>query len=92
MPRANQATAESVFEHEFTARVNKEGDHHEVILTSADSKTPITLTLRNQSGAKSFVNGGTYRMNFTPVNEPSKEEQAAREAGVPFEADKTIPE
>lgn len=77
--------AGSTFEHEFTARVNKEGDHHEVILTSSDSKTPITVTLRNQTGAKEFVNGGTYRMTFSPINEPSKEEQAAIEAGVPFE-------
>lgn len=82
---AKKETTESVFEHEFAARVNTEGDHHEVILTSADSKTPITLTLRNQKGAGGFVNGGTYRMNFTAVHEPTKEEQAAIEAGVPYE-------
>jgi hypothetical protein len=83
MPK--KQSTESVFEHEFTAKVNKEGEHHEVILTSSDSKTPITITLRNQPGAKSFVNGGTYMMNFAPVNEPTKEEQAAIEAGHPLE-------
>jgi hypothetical protein len=82
---AKKETAESVFEHEFTARVNKEGDHHEVILTSADSKTPINIVLRNQTGAKAFTNGGTYRMTFAAIHEPTKQEQAAREAGVAFE-------
>jgi hypothetical protein len=83
MPR--KEVTESTFEHEFTARVNKEGDHHEVILRSADAKQPITLNLRNQSGARGFVNGGTYRMTLTAINEPTKEEQAAIEAGHPIE-------
>jgi hypothetical protein len=74
----NKAT---MFEHEFTARVNKEADHHEVILTSSDSKTPVTLILRNQPGAKSFTNGGVYNMTFTEVSAPTKEEQAATMAG-----------
>lgn len=63
MPK--KQAAESVFEHEFTAKVNKEGDHHEVILRSADSKEPLTLVMRNTTGAKGLKDGASYTMSLT---------------------------
>jgi hypothetical protein len=86
MPKREQT--ESVFEHDFNARVNKEGDHHEVILTSADSKTPLSIVMRNQTGTKGFEDGGTYRATFSAVSVPTKEERAAQMAGMPVEPPK----
>lgn len=55
--------AEATYSEDMTARVNKEGDHHEVLLRGVNS--PTNISLRNRHGAKGFENGATYTVTFT---------------------------
>lgn len=87
MPRNNRSTTAAetaaAFEHDFIARVNKEGDHREVMLRSADGKSPLSFVMRNQPGTAAIVDGAPYRMTLTEIVPETDEHETADAAQTP---------
>lgn len=87
MAKKNETeAAQSTYSETMIARVNEEGNHHEVILRGFESVN--TLVLRNQRGTKGFKDGSRYTVTFTEIPEaeyapvPTAEEVAAARATI----------
>lgn len=75
MANQKKQAVEATFTEEMVARVNQEGDHHEVLLRGLKSNS--NLSFRNTHGAKGFKNGSIYTVTFTEnLPEPEAEETA----------------
>jgi hypothetical protein len=75
MAQTTKKEQNEIYGEEMTARVNREGEHHEVILRSV--KGAHAFVLRNQPGAKTFRDGVTYNVSFTEAT-PAEEAPAEK--------------
>jgi hypothetical protein len=78
MARKDEAKGEVIYEEDFTARVNKEGDTEEVILRGSDSAHTLVLWPKGAKRNK-FKSGHPAGYRVVVIENPLPEAEVAEE-------------